>query len=294
MIFSKPIRCFKVVSKLCALILLFFTINSCKKKEIDNEIDSVIDYCLCQNEFISIPSIVNSKSQFKDGLKRYGNDFNQVLALTDCSVDSLYGDTSGYYQGSYSNLSNLPVFEFNYQTGCNSSFDNRTRSGKLKATFTKPISQIGCDIKVNPSNYKLKLDNGTDISLNGQLNYSRINNSDWQTKVVNGLVTDANWTTNFSEDISLKYISGINDSLVFNEIYEITGQGEGISRNGKKYSFTVKTPLVKKTNFKWIISGSVELVPEGLEPRIINFGAGELDNLATFEVNGSIFSFNLR
>lgn len=274
------------------LIPALLSITACKKKEIDNEIESVIDFSIFQNELASITSIVQSEVQFKDGLKRISSTY---LALNNqCPKDSLTGDTSGWYSGTYSNASNLPGLLLDWGTGCVSNVDLRNRTGKLKTSLTKPFQQNGCAVSINPMTYKFSLDNGSLLNFNGSFNLIRTSSNQFQVNGQNIILAEGSWSANFSmsENISCTY--GMNDTLANNEIYEITGELNGINRTGKKFSALITSPLVKKSNYKWITSGKVELLPEGLEKRVIDFGNGAEDNLATFEINGSVFSFNLR
>ena len=277
------------------LTLSFFCIlASCKKKEIDNEIDSVIDYSIIQQEILNFPSQIQCTAPFTGGLMKFSPGFLGNFASSNCPGHALFGDTAGYFQGAFQNNSNLPGLEFDWQSGCASSNDSRIRNGKFKAIFSKPFSQAGCGINLIPMNYKMKMDNGDLLFLNGQMNLVNSSSNYWQFTSSGLSFGNNSWTSTFNSSLSFNIISGGNDSLLFNEIYQISGEGSGLSRNGKKFDFVIKQPLVKNANFKWIVSGKVELTPEGLETRIIDFGDGSFNNQATFEVNGSIFSFNLR
>ena len=68
----------------------------------------------------------------------------------------------------------------------------------------------------------------------------------------------------------------------------------GVNRNGKAYDIKITKPLIKRFGCSYIESGIVELTPEGLSTRTIDYGDGTCDNKAKLTINGNSFDFTLK
>jgi len=77
------------------------------------------------------------------------------------------------------------------------------------------------------------------------------------------------------------------------DVYLITGSANGTNRNGKSYTATITTPIRIEFDCKWIVSGIVEIQPEGLDIRTLDFGTGDCDNKATLKVKNKTYEITL-
>ncbi|OFX70683.1 MAG: hypothetical protein A2X12_09025 [Bacteroidetes bacterium GWE2_29_8] len=68
--------------------------------------------------------------------------------------------------------------------------------------------------------------------------------------------------------------------------YSITGSSSGISKDNKAYNVDVVTPLIIKTECKYITQGSLKLTVSGKKPITIDYGSGDCDDKATVTVLG--------
>ena len=73
------------------------------------------------------------------------------------------------------------------------------------------------------------------------------------------------------------------------DVYEITGNGSGVNRNGISYTTTITQALRAKLNCAWLVSGSITLQPQDYEARYIDFGNGACDDDFTVRVNDEIY-----
>ncbi len=76
--------------------------------------------------------------------------------------------------------------------------------------------------------------------------------------------------------------------------YLIEGEAMGINRFGISYTRTITTPLLIATSCLYIMSGIIEIQPEGYPLILLNFGDGECDNVGTITVNGETREIELR
>jgi hypothetical protein len=82
---------------------------------------------------------------------------------------------------------------------------------------------------------------------------------------------------------------------VLDDVYEITGSTTGVNRNGISYVAQIITKLRVELACEWrIVSGVIEVTPEGKSVRKIDFGSGACDRLVTVTVNGKTKTFSRR
>jgi hypothetical protein len=78
------------------------------------------------------------------------------------------------------------------------------------------------------------------------------------------------------------------------DVWTITGQGEGINRNGDAYTTTITTPLVKRNPCAWIGEGVIEFSRNNLT-RTLDFGDGTCDRDATITLaDGTVKDVKIR
>lgn len=73
----------------------------------------------------------------------------------------------------------------------------------------------------------------------------------------------------------------------------ITGSASGTNSNGKNYTATIISPLVKEAGCKWIVKGSVQITPDNKPLRTLDFGTGTCDYKATVNINGNNYNIEL-
>jgi hypothetical protein len=78
------------------------------------------------------------------------------------------------------------------------------------------------------------------------------------------------------------------------DVISITGNSSGKNRLGRTFTTDITSGLIKRSDCKYITSGTLELTPEGLRTRTVDFGNGTCDDDATFTVNGQTISFKLK
>jgi len=76
--------------------------------------------------------------------------------------------------------------------------------------------------------------------------------------------------------------------------YIIAGEATGINRYGILYTRTITTPLMVAISCRWIMSGIIEIQPEGHSLIVLDYGNGECDDVATITVNGQTKEIKLK
>lgn len=283
--------------KKIAITILSFSIvgmmfTSCKKdnKEIDNETQSVVDNALCEQEFMRIGPAVNERAVSTQGVKKMIKGFAYKV-FAACPHDTLMGDTTTT-DGVTFNTANLPSITLDWGTGCTDPTDGVTRSGKIKSTFTKKYSVVGSQVTVEMIGYKV---NG--ISYSGTVRITRLatgTNSSFRTEVLDGKCTNGTWNINWITDKTVTWKAGYDTPSTSDDVVEITGTSSGTNREGRTFKVTIKNALEKRSWYKHIVKGTLEIEPDGLKIRTVDFGTGTEDNIGTFTVNGNTFTFTMQ
>lgn len=265
--------------------------NSCKKKEVDNETQSVVDNALCEQQFMSIGPLVNSKgtdpaqagfrtSSCGDGLWLYPN-------ASSSGLDTTINPSTGAYTYSV-----MPTFTIDYSGTTCPDIDNVVKKGKIFITPSHKWSAVKTFSTVTTHTTTVTLDNYTvdGIKMDGVIKLIKTGNI-IRTIVIGGHCSNSSegWDIYYEAD---KTTQISNDG----QTISIWGESNGTTRDGRNFTTSISSsnPIIKKRNCKWISQGSISLTPEGFKTRIVDFGDGTCDNDATFTVNGQTISFKLQ
>jgi hypothetical protein len=258
-------------------------LNSCKKEEADTETQSAVDNSICEGEFSRIMPTVNSVAIDDEGVHRVAWDANGNAVASTCpSISIDPADT----------LDGFPVtLVLDYGTaGCQDTSDSKVRKGKIQATFSQPFDQVGCVITINLIDYYV--DN---IHYEGTVTVTRNAQHSFTTTVSNGKCTNPNWTLTWASTKTLTQSEGTGTILPNDDVFIMTGSANGVNREGRAYEVNITKQLTKRQTCPWIEAGTVDLTPEGLATRTVDFGTlGQCDNQATLTINGNTFSFTLK
>lgn len=263
------------------IVSSIITLDSCKKKtEVDNESQSVVDNAICEQQFMAIQPVVNGKGITENGIKR----------TNSCETFSIIaGDTTDYNGDKI--YDNGPVtFQINYgSTGCTGN-DGTLKTGAINITTAKRWSAFNNMVTIDLVNYKV---NGTTYS--GQMKITKPNSLTITSEVINGHCTNGTWIIDYAGTKTLTQIGGQNTpNIEADDVFSITGSSSGKNRDNRNFTSSITSALIKKSSCKFITSGSLDLTPEGLKTRTVDFGNGNCDDDATFTVNGQTVSFKLK
>jgi hypothetical protein len=268
-------------------------LDSCKKKkEVDNETQSVVDNAICEQQFMAIQPVVNSKGINQAGIKKTTSCDGAWIILgamggtntPNPTLDTLDANADGLYD-------NGPVtFQIDYgTTGC-PDIDGITRTGKINITTAKRWSNFNTSVTVDLVGYKYG-----NVSYSGQITISKPDSVTITTQVINGHCTDGTWNIDYACTKTLKQIAGYSTKTdLTDDEYSITGSSSGKNREARNFTTNITSPLIKKANCKWISSGTLDLTPDGYKTRTVDFGSGSCDDDATYTVNGQTVSFKLK
>lgn len=168
--------------------------------------------------------------------------------------------------------------------------DTRVRKGKLLVKYTGRYREVGTTITIIPDNYSVngyaiqgeKRIENLGYNSNGKLHFSISANG---TVTAPGNAWRISWTANRTRT----WVEGQNTLTWLDDVYEITGNGSGVNRNGISYTTTITQALRAKLSCTWLVSGSITLQPQDYDTRYIDFGNGTCDNGFTVTVNNETY-----
>jgi hypothetical protein len=174
--------------------------------------------------------------------------------------------------------------------GCRGT-DGRYRIGKVEAVFTGLWRDSLTVVTVTPTNYYVdgyKVEGTKTIENKGHVG----GNLTYDVAVTNGKITAPDNTSfHWNSNIQYEWIAGEGTTFithglpgVLDDVYLIRGNYNGVNRQGSSFSSAITTPIRKQLSCKWPVSGVLEITPQGLQTRVINFGNGSCDNDATVSV----------
>jgi hypothetical protein len=108
---------------------------------------------------------------------------------------------------------------------------------------------------------------------------------------VNGTVTAPGnaWTISWAANRIRTWVEGQSTATLWDDVYDITGSGSGVNRNGVSYTSSITQALRAKLNCAWLVSGSLTLQAQDYEARYIDFGNGACDSGFTVTVDGETY-----
>ena len=119
-------------------------------------------------------------------------------------------------------------------------------------------------------------------------------NSSFRTEVIDGKCTNGSWNIAWLSDKTVTWKQGYDTPQTSDDIVEITGTSSGTNREGRAFTVNIKNALEKRSWYKYIVKGTLEITPAELKVRTVDFGTGTEDNIGTFTVNGNTFTFTMQ
>lgn len=279
----------KLVIPFVVIALVGISFNSCKKAKLNKQTTTAKDNGTAENLYADIKRVVEEAA----------ND------------EGASNKTAGYSFGSCATVSITPAWNDSLTwpktmtidfgtTNCTGAY-GINRRGKLVVTLTDRYRNAGSVLTVQPSNYyvnnhkvegtKTLTNNGRNSS--GNLTFSVVVNNGKVTYPDGGIFTwktsrTNEWIAGESTTLFSHGVSGICD-----DVYLITGSAEGTNKNGRNFTVVITEPLRKEICCRWIVSGKMEIKPEDLKTRKVDFGNGSCDSQAKVTIGRRTYNISL-
>lgn len=260
----------------------FFT--SCSKEE--DEMIETADEISMTKEQIAAESMM-------DDMSRMAED------ATDVAMDSLQGPGGGPKPPNWGPCATVSIVPFDSITWpktitvdfgpvnclCN---DGKYRRGQIISVVTAPPHDSLSTRTVTPVNYFVndhKVEGTRTFTNQGHINGKLTLSS----SLVNGKITKPNGdfsTMNAQHTRVFEAGESTPFPAVYDDVWLVSGSRTGTMFNGDSYSMTITTALEVPRACSWIVSGVKEMQRTNKPLRVVDFGNGNCDNIATVTVNG--------
>lgn len=275
----------KKINLFIALVMLVgstIVFTSCKKDSESTAVDtsSASDETLADRIYENVSNISDEAYALK--LSNLKSTETNRLFLGDCAVITL--DTLAFPL--------TMTIDFGDENClCD---DGHYRRGQIQVSFTGRYRAEGTVITHGFNNYYVD-DNrveGTKVVTNMGLNTD--SHLVYQIEVV-GVIFLANTDDSFSWNSSRtrEWIEGTDTYTLWDDVYLISGNSEGIRADGETWQRITLEPLRKELGCRHIVSGIIEITPAERPIRTLDYGSGDCDNVATVTVNGVIYTIML-
>lgn len=266
-----------------AAMITFFavTFSSCKKEKPDTDTQSAVDNTICEDEFGKTMNTINGFAIKENGIKTMMDNADALAGNPTIIVDP--ADT----------LDGFPItMTIDWGTGITDPIDGKTRSGKIICLFSDYWHIVGSTIKVTMVNF---VSNGTSFACDSmKITHSAANA--FSHRVFKGVCSNSAWAGSLQWEgtRTVTQTGGYSTPLNhLDDVYSVTGNATGVNREGKAYTVNISSAIVKRASCSWVESGKVDITPEGLATRTIDYGNGTCDSQATVTINGNTFTFTM-
>ncbi|MBI4645713.1 MAG: hypothetical protein HY738_03710 [Bacteroidia bacterium] len=257
--------------------------SSCRKSRLNNkDTTTASDNTAVENLFDDIYQSVEETSQ--ENTTKLLNEYTfgncATVTVTPAWPDTTFPKTVTIDFGT------------SYCTGT----DGRERKGKIVYTMTGRYRSQGTVITVTPQDFYIddyKVEGTKTITNNGR---NSNNNLSYTVTVSNAKITTPdNKEITWNSTRIREWIEGGNTQyVILDDVYSITGSASGVNREGRSFTVTITEALRIELDCRWIVKGKVEIVPDELKTRVVDYGDGTCDNDATVTIGDREFTIQLR
>ena len=261
-----------------------FGTTSCKKRKLNKSTITSQDNAIAEMVFNDAFKVTEDAMK-ENGLEKAGSNLSSIynacatVSLTPPLLDTTFPKTLTIDFGT---------------VNCEDAYGIERR-GKVIATTTGYYRDAGTVITITTENYYVndyKVEGNKTVTNNG-LNSD---NQTYFTIVISGAVItypNGDVASYESNRVRTWVIGEATQGLlgILDDEYDITGTASGINREGRPYAMTVSSALRVAVLCRWVKQGSIEIQPEDLYVRTVDFGDGTCDREASVTINGNVFNF---
>lgn len=212
------------------------------------------------------------------------NIANEAATLTTGDNLNLY-KTSGFCATITNNPGFIVVDFDTVNCLCN---DGRTRRGKILIAYTGTYKDSNETRTITFENYYVNDNkiNGTETITGMGLNSS--GNMYYGVTIDAAIdVLDTLGALTYKADLTREWTTGNGTAQWGDDMYAITGTGQGVNIYGNNYAFNALEPVMKPTAItcRYFTDGILEVQPQGRTFRSIDYGNGSCDSRATVTID---------
>ena len=224
------------------------------------DVFTAIDHAFTERALLPLPALVNA-------LQLAAGNWTAITAHTCASIDSITGDTTAFPAGGP-----VTIHLHFPDTGC-VDIDGHRRTGLLHVTLSDFPGMSGARVSIrsddlvdNSLRYRFALRDSTIVS-------------DTIAMAIDSsfMYYAGDWGRRIAGSGTMAWTAGQGDDDHSNDTYAVHYSSTGIDREGRAYTSTTTTDLQFSIACPWIHDGTESLIPDGLEPRTLDYGTAVCD-----------------
>jgi hypothetical protein len=268
------------------VLVAAFGTTSCRKRKLNKSTVTSQDNAIAEMVFNDAFKVTEDAMK-ENGLEKTGLALSSIYnACATVSLTPPLGDTT---------FPKTLTIDFG-TVNCEDAYGIERR-GKVIATTTGYYRDAGTIITIITENYYVndyKVEGIKTVTNNGL-------NSDSQTYftivISDAVITYPNGDVASYESNRVRtwVIGEATQGLlgILDDEYDITGTASGINIEGRSYTMTVTSALRVAVLCRWVKQGAIEIQPEDLYVRTVDFGDGTCDNDASVTINSNVYNFQM-
>jgi len=173
--------------------------------------------------------------------------------------------------------------------------DGRYRRGKININMSDRYRNTGSQLTIIPENYYVNdyqvmgnhtlINNG--INTNGNISFTA---STTDAKVIAPNADEILWNSTRTNE----WIEGYATTSPLDDVYSITGTGNGVNHEGTVFNVLITSALIKEIFCRWIKKGTIEISNADGQSALIDYGNGTCDDQATLTIGSKTININLK
>ena len=269
--------------------------SGCEKRQANRETTSAEDNDLAESLFDDV--FKNVEEAQNEELEGDGKTYAVEHTFGDCATITIDGLGTDVWPKTL-------TLDFG-ETYCEGD-DGKMRRGVITAVYSGPYRTSGSTVTITPTNYFVN-----DNNVAGQKTVTNLgNNSSGQLQYrveVSGTITTPDGdeishtstrTRTWVEGQETGFFTLDNNGQwmgldgILDDVWEITGNGTGNNRDGRDYTVDITTAL----RVQWcglriaVTEGVIEIAPEDLKVRTVDFGSGQCDREFTVTIGNKEYT----
>jgi len=266
--------------------LVILGASSCKKRKLNRSTVTSQDNAIAEMAFNDIQAVTEDAAKDND-LEKSSSGLSDIYnSCATVTVSPAFPDTT---------FPKTLTIDFG-STNCTDSY-GVNRRGKIIATATGYYRNAGSVFTITTDNYYVndyKVEGTKTVTNNGK---NSSNQTYFTINIDNAKVTYPNGDEiTYESDRVRTWVVGEDTQGIFgilDDEYDITGTASGVNREGRNFDLTITSALRVAVACHYVKQGTVEIQPEDLYLRTVDFGDGTCDAQATVEINGNTYNFTM-
>ncbi|HTL81270.1 MAG TPA: hypothetical protein VL651_06180 [Bacteroidia bacterium] len=277
-----------LLSPMIVVAIVALTFSSCRRETEDNDTNTAGDNAFAESAFNDVTNI-SDEAGYTGTLSNYRLANSEGIIASSCATITF--DSA--------NTANQDTIHINFGTTDCTCNDGRTRRGEIIVFYSGRYRDSASTHTITFNDYYVN-DNhvmGTKTVVNN--GHNAAGHLVYTITVTDGRIDLANngGTIYWNSTRQREWTSGESTMIWSDDVYSITGTASGEGTDGHHFDVLITSPLIRNMTLgcrRHFVQGTLKLTPDNKPERIVDFGSGACDDIATVTINNHVYTIHLR